>query len=409
MTTVLYVESGSGNGGAATCLASMLQFLDRNVYRPIVAYYNLGVGIQRIQSLGIETVPLPAGRRLWRLLRLIQTRRVDLIHNNDDLYSQMPTMVAVALTRVPCVCSLRMTRPLTRRERLWVPLVRRFVAVSEPTRQAFVETGIPADRIDTIWDGIDPERFSLKRRAGTVPLSAGLVLDPSKLTVGLVGRLIPIKGIREFLDAARLIVDRLRSVQFVLVGSDPMSGEPHMQKWKAQVRRLGLTRQVVFTGWRSDVDAITPLFDVAVQASKYWEGLGTSLLEAMACGKPVVATRIGGVPDVVKDGVTGLLVPPGDSRALAEAVLTLLRDDGLRRRMGEAGRRRVEQLFDQRRLIKDVEQLYAQVLNPSTRAAAFPRGDSGQAGDGSSLGMSPRSGKPEEPPRRGGVGLHGSG
>ena len=363
-STVLYVESGSGNGGSATCLFNMIRWLNRTRYQPLVAYYADGVHIGRIQALGVETVPLAPGRRLWQLIRLIRSGRARLVHNNNEIYSQIPTIAAAALTGRPCVCSLRATRALTRRERIWVPLVRQFLAVSEATRQAYVEAGIPTHRIQTVLDGVDLERFAPSTNGAAPPLS-GIPADPHRLTVGLVSRLIPAKGVREFLHAARRVVDQWPQVRFVLVGGDPTPGEPHLKEWNALTETLELSGHVLFTGWRADLETITPLFDVAVQSSIYWEGWGMSLLEAMACGKPVVATRIGGVPEVVEEGKTGLLVPPGDSPALAEALLRLLRDPALRTRMGEAGRRRAERLFDQRRQVEQITAVYDNILGPS--------------------------------------------
>lgn len=371
MIRILYVESGSGNGGSASCLANLVTGLDRAAITPIVAYYADGVGIRRIREAGIETAALPARGRALALWRLIRRHQVHLVHNNNELYSQPGTMLAAALAGVPCVCTLRATRALTRRERFWVPLVRRFFAVSEATREAYVRTGIPEGRIETALDGIDLDRFHVNGLPwGQTPkgptsdwgLTPGLELDPASLTVGLVGRLIPEKGIEEFLRAARVIVDRFPRVQFVLVGGDPTPEGRHMAVWQALADQLRLGAHVQFTGWRGDIPALTARFDVAAQASKYWEGWAMSVLEAMACGKPVVATRIGGVPEVVEHGVTGLLVEPGDVAGLADAVVSLLQDPALRRRLGEAGRRRAEERFDQRRLVARMQGAYREIL-----------------------------------------------
>lgn len=356
--TILYVESGSGNGGSAVCLANLLQYLDRGRFRPIVACHADGINIQRIRASGVEVVPLTPWRRAWQLLRVIRRQQVCLIHNNNELYSHTATLLASVLTRVPCIVSLRATRALTRRERVWVPCVRRFLAVSEATRQAYVTAGIPEGQIETMLDGIDVRRFAPSTNGCATP--PGITLAPRRLTVGFVSRLIPEKGVAELLRAARRVVQQLPQVQFLLVGGDP-SGR-HLPTWQRMVRELQLGDHVQFTGWRKDLDALTPCFDIAVQASKYWEGWGMSLLEAMACNKPVVATRIGGVPEIVEDGVTGFLVAPGDEAALAQSLLRLLRDGALRRSMGQAGRRRAEMLFDQRDQAKRMEALYDRIL-----------------------------------------------
>jgi len=357
--TILFVESGSGYGGSATCLANLLQWIDRARFRPVVAHYADGVGIERIRRLGVPTLRLRPHGRLWQLVRLIRRERVALVHHNNDIDSAMPTIAAAFLMCTPCVCSLRAARGLTKRERIWVPLVQRFVAVSDAVRQANVRSGIPPARIQTVFDGIDLEHYAPNRNG---PVPTDLTLDPSRLTVGIVSRLLPEKGIAEFLQAARRITDAFPHVQFVIVGGDPSADGRHFATWRALADRLALNNHVIFTGWRADVDALTRRFDIAAQASKYWEGWGMSLLEAMACGKPVVGTRIGGVSEVVEDGINGLLVEPGDVDGLTQALLALLRDPALRRRMGAAGRARAEQRFDQRRQVSEAERIYADIL-----------------------------------------------
>jgi PST family polysaccharide transporter len=357
--TILFVESGSGYGGSATCLANFLQWMDRTRFRPVVAHHADGVGIERIRQLGVPMVRLRPHGRLWQLVRLIRRERVALVHHNNDIDSAMPTIAAAFMTCTPCVCSLRAARGLTKRERIWVPLVRRFIAVSDAARQASVRSGIPPARIQTVFDGIDVEHYA---PGGNGVAPAGLTLDPSRLTVGIVSRLLPEKGIAEFLQAARRVADAFPGVQFVIVGGDPSADGRHFTAWRALADRLSLNNHVIFTGWRGDVDVLTRQFDIAAQASKYWEGWGMSLLEAMACGKPVVGTRIGGVSEVVDDGINGLLVEPGDVGALANALLTLLKDPALRARMGEAGRARAEQRFDQRRQVPEAERIYQGML-----------------------------------------------
>jgi glycosyltransferase involved in cell wall biosynthesis len=128
---------------------------------------------------------------------------------------------------------------------------------------------------------------------------------------------------------------------------------------------LGLSDYVIFTGFRTDIPQITAIFDIAVLAS-FYEGLGRVLLEAMVLGKPVIATRVGGIVDVVDDGKTGILVPPNDSEALAQALIKLLLDGELRRRMGEAGRAKIDAKFSARTMVSQIEKVYEELIGERT-------------------------------------------
>jgi glycosyltransferase involved in cell wall biosynthesis len=174
--------------------------------------------------------------------------------------------------------------------------------------------------------------------------------------VGIVARLVPIKRHEWFLEAAVKVTQRYPGCQFLLVGD----GE-RRQELEEFVRQLGLDGQVRFLGWQRDLERIYADLDLVALTSAN-EGSPVSLIEAMAAGRPVVSTRVGGVPDLVENGVAGLLVPPGDPAALAEAMTTLLADPQRRRLMGQAGRERVYPALSAQRLVRDIDQLYTNLL-----------------------------------------------
>jgi glycosyltransferase involved in cell wall biosynthesis len=174
--------------------------------------------------------------------------------------------------------------------------------------------------------------------------------------IGIVARLVPIKRHEWFLEAADKVRQRYPECQFLLVGD----GE-RRRELEHLAGQLGLTRQVHFLGWRCDLERIYADLDLVALTSAN-EGSPVSLIEAMAAGRPVVSTQVGGVADIVEDKVTGLLVPPGDATALAEAITTLLDDSQRRSRMGKTGRERVYPAFDAQRLVRDIDQLYTNLL-----------------------------------------------
>ena len=174
--------------------------------------------------------------------------------------------------------------------------------------------------------------------------------------IGHVGHFADHKGHRYLVEAVPAILRRFPDIKVVLVGEGELRSEV-----EAQVNRLGIVKSVIFTGFRTDISSILASFDLFVLPS-HLEGLCTSVMDAMAVGLPVVATRTGGVPEVVEDGETGLLVPPRDPDALADGVLRMLNDPGLRYRMGQAGRRRVLDHFSADAMVEGTENIYYEIL-----------------------------------------------
>lgn len=190
--------------------------------------------------------------------------------------------------------------------------------------------------------GVDLTRFSTEPAPQLrEKLARELAIDADRKLVLCVARLIPEKGVVEMVEAARVICASRKDVVFLIAGTGPL-----MEPLRALVRSHGLEQQFRVLGWRNDVNDLMRCADILTLPSYYMEGLPVSILEAMACGKPVVATHHKGCEDAVVDGQTGYLVPVKAIGPLAEKLVTLLDDDALRARMGQAGRRRVEQHYE---------------------------------------------------------------
>jgi len=189
--------------------------------------------------------------------------------------------------------------------------------------------------------------------------------------------MVPGKGYEELVEAARLLAGRIPTLQVLLVGDTPPGVQGSLRAvLERRVETAGLSETVHFLGWRQDAPTILVASDVIAVPSTCQEGGPMVILEAMAMEKPVVASRIGGIPDMVQDGHTGLLVPPGDSLALAEAIEHLLGDGELARRMGAAGRARLQTVFSSEREIQELQEVYEHVLGQDAH-----RGDRRSAGD----------------------------
>ncbi len=219
--------------------------------------------------------------------------------------------------------------------------VKAVIAVSGAVRQALITSGIKQDKIALIYNCISLSKFnpSLTNRQ---EIREELAIDKSECLIGTIGKLHRGKGVYELLRAVGTVMKLAGSVRLVFVGD----GEEKEGLVK-EAERLGIRDNLIFTGVRRDVERIYAAMDIFVLASTCEEAFGMVLIEAMAMGKPVIGTMVGGIPDIIKDGLNGLLVPPGDDRALSRAILRYIDDPELAARAASEGRRTVEQEFSE--------------------------------------------------------------
>lgn len=286
----------------------------------------------------------------WRLARLLRHERADVLHTHTLAAGNALSRLGGRAAGVPVVSHLHIEnhfRPSTqalvaRLDNATARLATALVAVSEDTKRAYERQGYPVGRIRVIYNGVELPRN------GSVPAN-----DPP--VIGEIARYCDVKGQRELIQA----LAEVPGTRLVLAGRDLESGGAFQAELEREAERMGV-RDRLELGFREDVAALLDELDVVALPS-WTEGLPMSLLEAMAHGRPVVATAVGGTPEVVADGETGLLVPPRDPAALAAALRRLLEDPELRRRFGEAGRRRVAERFTARAMEEKILSLYAEV------------------------------------------------
>lgn len=335
---------------------------------------------RRVQE-GLELIPIASRSEVdlgaaWRLVRVIRKLQPDVIHAHD---SHGVAMASLALsigigaghgTRPPALVASRRVdfrlkgNSFSRWKHRQVDC---FIAASDAIRRMLIEDGVPPDRAVTVHEGIDVEHVIA---APAVNVHEALFLPHHAPLVGNVAALVPHKGQRHLIDAAHLVVQQLPDARFVILGEGEL--REHLEH---HVREYHLDKHVLLPGFRTDVLGCIKGFDVFAMSS-ITEGLGTSLLDAMACRKAIVATRTGGIPEIVDDGVNGRLVEPRDHHALADAIVTLLTDAPLRTRMGEAGLARVRQRFTVERMVAETAAVYerlagrrhaADTANPAAR------------------------------------------
>ena len=247
-------------------------------------------------------------------------------------------------------------------DRLILRWMDRTVCVSAAQAARVRRAGVPSERIVVIRNAIDPERFE-KSDPQYRHVMQSWFSRPRTHIIAAAGRLSPEKGPDQFVAAAARLAKEAPDVGFVLFGDGPL--RPALA---AQIASCGLTGSFVLAGFRTDVERFLPQCDLAVLSS-WTEGLPVIVLEALAAGVPVVATAVGGTPEVVQDGINGYLVPPGDSAALARRIADVLRDDTRRRAMGEQGRQLIREQFSFASQAHQYQRLFSFLCN---RQSAFP-------------------------------------
>ena len=311
---------------------------------------------------GLDLVPLAPKTEMdlgaaWRLSRLIKQLHPAVIHAHDPHGVAMAALalsMSTELDKPPLIASRRVDFHIKGNafSRWKYRQVDCFICASDAIRAMLVADGIPAHRVVTVHEGIDLARVEVAPAAN---LHEELWLPHNAPIVGNVAALVPHKGQRHLIEAAAIVVKTVPDARFVLAGEGEL--RPALEK---QIRDHHLEKHVFLTGFRPDVLSVHKAFDVFVMSS-VTEGLGTSLLDAMACGKPIVATAAGGMPEVVDDGRTGLLVPPRDHQAMADAIVSLLTDERARQALGAAGAARVRERFSAERMVQDTLAIYRKV------------------------------------------------
>jgi len=313
---------------------------------------------------GLRSVPLNPGseydlQAAWQLHRLLRSETPDVVHLHDPMGVALMAMALKMQPRLAprplVVASRRVDFHLKRNafSRWKYRHIDVFIAVSRAIAGMLIEDGIPADRVAVVHDGVN---ISAIDKTPKQDAHKAFWLPHGAPIIGNVAALVPHKGQKILIDAAAIVVRQVPDARFVILGEgelrDPL---------ERQVKDLGLERHVFLPGFRRDVLELQKSFDIYATSS-ITEGLGSSMLDAMACGVPVVGTRAGGIPEAIDHNRTGLLVRPHHADELAAAIITLLKDPDLRARLGAAGRACVEEQFSVDRMVEGTLGVYTSRL-----------------------------------------------
>jgi len=306
-----------------------------------------GIPVLLLRMAGAQLFPSAA-----RLASRLRRGEYDLIHAHG---ARDHVLAALAAMACPGIVLVRTKHNLTRLRGGWLHglVTDRFVAVSRAAAEVLAASGIPARKVRIVYDGVDLDAFSPRRADPALRNALGIRED--EFVVGVTGRLgSKSKGIPVLLRAMKAVVARAPETRLLLVGRF----EPALREVAAS---LGLGDRVLFAGFRTDVADLLACMDLYVQPSLR-EALSSSVLEAMAMGKPVVASAVGGVPEAVVPGETGILCRPGDANDLAGAILTLAERRETLREMGLRARERAAAIFSLDRMVRETEDLYRELV-----------------------------------------------
>jgi glycosyltransferase involved in cell wall biosynthesis len=346
-------EYASLNGGERSLLTMLEHGLcDRS--RVVVACPSEGSLAQSLHVLGIRHEPLalhtPQGNRLElaecrrRLGRLLDAIRPELVHANSLATSRLSGPLT-AERQLPSLGHLRDILRINPRIVADLNCHRRLIAVSEATRQWYEDLGVQSPRMHVVHNGVDSHRF--RPRPATGYLHRDLKLPPGTMLIGTIGQVGMRKGLDTLLRAARRVIQRLSNVCFVIVGQR-YSQKQEAVEYEANLHVMAsqppLTGRVCFLGLRQDISELLNELTLLVHPARQ-EPLGRVLLEAAAASVPVIATAVGGTPEIFADGNSAVLVPSNDETALAAAMDRLLSDPAARRQLAQAARRRAETHF----------------------------------------------------------------
>jgi glycosyltransferase involved in cell wall biosynthesis len=402
---ILYIEKPAFVGGSVVSLYELVRGLDTNRYEPVIVFYGPNPYRDRFRAFGVSVITLNErppvavevtgfqrdiaaslsrygswlakgyrmakqvyllARRDWplarRLVRLIKEEAIDLVHCNNSL--NLAAVVAARLTSVPYICHVRMLHELSPVDRYLARYVDSFVYISKAVERCYRSQGVPVGRGQVVYNPINVEAFA--QADHRMELRAEFGLTDHDWLISNVGRLDWWKGHDDFLRAMAKVTRSQSNVKALIVGavdSEPRN-QAYFQRLQQLVTDLGLSGHVIFTGFRADIPRIMAASDIVVHSASEPEPFGRVVVEAMAAGRPVVATGAGGVLDIIEDQVTGLLVPPRNAALMAKAIQQLLRNREEAEVMGRRAQQQAKRRFSVSQHVTAVQHIYQEVLCP---------------------------------------------
>lgn len=403
MIRVLFVEASTGGvvGGSLTGLLHEIRGLDRSRVAPELVLYERkdldsdlramelpvhyvsrrrmpkehalldAPAYQRAKTVEPVRRMLGGGRQVLRLaveegpatlrlLRVMRRVRPDVVHLGNGVRANFDGVLACLLSRTPCVCHVKGFEKYSNRERRAARYIDALVPMTKAVEAHCAAHGVQGRRTRVIYDAVDESGFTPQRSAGEVRAELGM--KNGALCIGVIGNIQEWKGQKILVDALARVVREVPETHAFIIGGVHRAGAAYHAQLQERIRELQLEGAISITGFRPDVPDVVNALDVVVHTSVRPEPFGRVILEGMLLGKPVVATAAGGVPEMIRDGETGFLTPPGDAAQLAERLITVLQDAELRRRAGEQARAWAQRQFSLQRHVAEMTALYEELV-----------------------------------------------
>jgi glycosyltransferase involved in cell wall biosynthesis len=369
-TRILYVHGIEAIGGAERDLIALLKTLNRHKWEPHVVCPGMGPFREQLHTIAVPThaLILPPWRKplaifqrrsaVGRLEALVNQLDPAMIHVNDIWW--VPHTVRAIASRtsnpVPIVAHVRQEIEPAKVGRYELDRVEAVIAISRQIEQSLIAGGVPASKVRTLYSGIDLSEKQITHDVQAIRQTIGI--PNGAVLLGTVANLFPRKGYEVMLRALPAIIHAVPTVHYVIIGSDD---HDYADLLKRLAHELKIADRIHIVGFQDPVQPFLASLDLYVHPA-LMEGFGIAVVEAMAMGKAVVATTAGGLPEVVAQGETGLLVAPGNAESLASAVVSLLLDRVRREQMGRCGRVRAQERFSLDVSVAHMEQLYGEML-----------------------------------------------
>ena len=359
MIKVIHVLSDMKIGGAGSWLLNLLSAIDKDRFDIKVMLPQGSLLIDKVKGLGFEAISVDGMKdksfdagAVGLMLDIFRREKPRIVHTHASLSARLAARMAGAKIINTKHCIDGRKAGIKKLAGAWPNgfLSDRTVAVSEAVKQNLADNGFPEKKIALIYSGVGQVRELDTEEKNRIKDRLGI--RPEEIVVGIVARLAEVKGHKYFLDAAEIISRDNGNVRFLIAGAGPKEKD-----LRELVFRRGLTDRVIFTGFVENIYEIFNILDINV-ISSLSEAICLSLIEGMFVGKPAVAADIGGIPEVVKDGYNGYLVPAGNSGRLADGILKLIRDPELRKAMGDRGRELANGHFTADAMARNIEELY---------------------------------------------------
>jgi len=372
---ILYLHETSMFSGAEESLLNLITFQDKEKFVPYFVLPSQGLFKTKLEAAGVKVfvVSMPkirlafgVSRAAKNILKIVKDNNIRLIHSNS-IRTHLYGLYAARKAKIPIIWHQRnlLTNEILDPDRFFSGLADVIICNSAAVAKRFINKVKLSDKVRIVYNGADTSRFNPEISADKV--RGEFSIDSKDIVVGIASRFDRLKGHEAFLESARIVSDDLsnsgKEVKFLIAGGAVFDVHRERERVLRDLsRKIGLEGKVIFTGFREDMPQIYSAMDIFVILSLA-EACGRVIFEAMSCGKPVIATNSGGNPEIVEDKVTGLLVPPGDPKAVSEAIIYLIKNPEIARRMGLAGRQRILDNFDILKNVSKTELIYDELLS----------------------------------------------